>query len=410
MFVIEKDNAKIGIYLRSVILQKYDSIRKFCRAYLELMDGLTNDDEIRKLLNRFSQILKGTKRIQIDDLPYITELLGVSCEEILSAGKYHVPVSSHTTNYDIAFSHDKAVWDRYMKSEDKLFLNCDEYCKTVIDYALDFKNYDFIKYLLDEKFIWFVDISQWKHFGFTYGAGTSVKRRDIGSIDTHTPLEIQYQDELRTRTIALAVENEDFEVLDSLLAREVPEMHQANIVGYPDIDFQAYRNDELINAIALSNEKIIDYFSQEFIVTNKTGQDNSFLFPYLDAVIKAMLAYGKSDSAELLIRRAIQHNKKTLTTLKALIEESYNFYRDSLEFAPSDMNDYLKKQALFNFRFDPNSNLVSFFYTPEKRKHTGLITNIIHVESKQGTPLIKKLIKEMNVLFEEITSLKGDEQ
>lgn len=410
MFVLEKDDIKFGIYLRSAILQKYDSIRKFCRVYLELRDEETNDEEIRKLLNRFSQILKGKKRIQVNDLPYVTELLGVSCEEILSAGKNRVPVSNRITNYDIAFSHDKAVWDRYMKREDKLFLNCDEYGKSVIDYALDFKNYDFIKYLLDKKFIWFVDLSEWKRFGFSYGAGTSVKRRDIGSIDTHTPLEIQYQDELRTRTIALAVENEDFEVLDSLLAREIPEMHQAHMVGYLGIDFQTHRNEDLINAIALSYEKIIDYFSQEFIVTNQTGQDNTFLFPYLDDIIKAMLAYGKNDSAELLIRRAIQHNKKTLTKLKELIEESYNFYRESLGFGPSDRNDYIKKQALYNFRFDPNSNLVSFFYMPEKRKYTGLITNIIHFESKQGIPLIKGLIKEMNDLFEEITSLKGEEQ
>ena len=217
MFTLEKDDRKIRIYLRQTILKKYDSIRRFCRAYLELRDGSTNDEEIRKLLNRFSQILKGVKRIQVDDLPYVTELLEVSCEEILSAGKVHLPISSHMTNYDIAFSHDREVWERYMKREDKLFLNCDEYCKSVIDYALEFKNYDFIKYLINEKFIWFVDMSEWKHFGFTYGAGTSVKRREIGYIDTHTPLELQYQDELRIKTIALAIENEDFDVLDSLL-------------------------------------------------------------------------------------------------------------------------------------------------------------------------------------------------
>ena len=274
MFTLEKDDRKIGIYLRQTILKKYDSIRRFCRAYLELRDGSTNDEEIRKLLNRFSQILKGVKRIQVDDLPYVTELLEVSCEEILSAGKVHLPISSHMTNYDIAFSHDREVWERYMKREDKLFLNCDEYCKSVIDYALEFKNYDFIKYLINEKFIWFVDMSEWKHFGFTYGAGTSVKRREIGYIDTHTPLELQYQDELRIKTIALAIENEDFDVLDSLLAREIPEMHQANMVGYPAIDLQSRKNIDLIRAIALSNDQIIDYYSQEFIVKNQQKKDN----------------------------------------------------------------------------------------------------------------------------------------
>ena len=161
MFYLEKDDVKVGSYLKSLILKKFSSIRQFCRAYLELRDGTTDDEEIRKLLNRFSQILKGVKRIQTDDLPFVTELLQISCEEVLSAGKSHMPVSSHTTNYDIAFSTDRDVWDRYMKREDKLFLNCDEYCKSVIDYALEFKNYGFIKYLLDEGFIWFVDLSEW---------------------------------------------------------------------------------------------------------------------------------------------------------------------------------------------------------------------------------------------------------
>lgn len=409
MFVVEKDDIKIGAYLRSAILRNYDSIRKFCRAYLVLRDGSANDEEIRKLLNRFSQILKGKKRIQVDDLPFVTELLSISCEEVLSAGKLHVPVSSHVTNYDIAFSHDREVWDRYMKREDKLFLNSDEYCKTVIDYALDFKNYDFIKYLMEEKFIWFVDISEWKHFGFSYGAGTSVKQRDHGYIDTSTPLEIQYQDELRTRTIALAIENEDFDILDSLLAREVPELHDANMVGYPDVDFQVHRNDDVIRAVALSNDKIIDYYSQEFTVKNHTQKDNIFLYPYLDAVIKTMLENNKTNPAELLIRRAIKHNKQTLSKLKELLDESYTYYRERLGFELQDMDAYVKKQALFNFRFDTNSNLISYFYVPEKHKYNGLVTNIIRVDTKLGNPLIQELLNQLNSIFDEIVALKVEE-
>lgn len=57
------DDVEIGKHLKNVILKKYNSIRQFCKAYLELKDGSTNDEEIRKLLNRFSQILKGEKNI-----------------------------------------------------------------------------------------------------------------------------------------------------------------------------------------------------------------------------------------------------------------------------------------------------------------------------------------------------------
>ena len=57
------------------------------------------------------------------------------------------------TNYEIAFTDDPRVWKKYMEREDKIFLNSDEYGKTVIEYALEFKNYKFMKYLMDEGYM-----------------------------------------------------------------------------------------------------------------------------------------------------------------------------------------------------------------------------------------------------------------
>lgn len=406
MFKLENDTA-IGEYLRTAILKKYESIRKFCRAYLELKDGQTDDEEIRKLLNRFSQILKGTKRIQTDDLPYVTELLDVSCEEVLSAGKTHVPVSSHTTNYDIAFSKDRDVWEKYMKREDKLFLNCDEYCKSVIDYALEFKNYAFIKYLLDEHFIWFVDLSDWKAFGFTFGAGTSVKRRDVGYIDTHTPIEIQSQDSLRTQTIALAIENNDIDVLDALLAREIPELHSVNFF-YSHAEAPMEKNDDLLRAVALSdNEAIINYFSDEFPVKN-LKYTNRFVFPHLGELIDLMLENGRYRNAEICIRKAIRHNKSVLNGLNTLIKEAYEFNRSHLGFSPDGMDEYLKKQTMYDLCYDKMHNLVKYFYCPERHKNVGLVSNYIRVTSDKSNALIKELVAELNESCDAILALKGD--
>lgn len=64
---------------------------------------------------------------------------------------------------------------------------------------------------------------------------------------------------------------------------------------------------------------------------------------------------------------------------------------------------------IYNLRFDSNNNLVSFFYNPAKHEYVGFVTNIIHVESKYGTPLIKGLLRELNETFDKIISLKGDE-
>ena len=78
-----KTNEEIGAYLKKVILSKYPSCRQFCVAYIDLTIDFSDDpqdlrsEEIRKLTNRLSQILKGKKSIQTYDLPVFSELLGI---------------------------------------------------------------------------------------------------------------------------------------------------------------------------------------------------------------------------------------------------------------------------------------------------------------------------------------------
>jgi hypothetical protein len=292
-----------------------------------------------------------------------------------------------------------------MQREDKLFLNYDEYGKSVIDYALDFKNYEFIKYLIYEGFIWLVDPNKAPD-GLNYGAGTNVKRRDLRSADTDAPLEIQYQDKLRTRTIALAIENNDVGILDSLLARQVPAMHLASLAGHPSVDLQANRNEELIEAVANADDAIVAYFAEEFKVFNLQHRENTFLFPYLDSVMREMLNNNRFGSAEVCLRSAIRHNKSVYAQLKRLMEEAYQFFRSSLGFDPSDQ-DYLQKMVNNGFTFDSNSNLISFYYSPEKHKYIGFVSNILSLESSCANPLIKELIQEMNDVYAAILSLKG---
>ena len=215
MFKI-KTNEEIGEFLNYLISQKYSSTRKFCKDYLKLDRRPINDDEIRKMSNRMSQIIKGSKAIQTYDLPIFTELLDVTCEQILSAGEYCVPKNQRTTNYSIAFSKSKKEWDEYIKREDKLILNPDEYDKTVIDYAIEAGNYKFIKYLMDKEYIWFVN-NEHEHTFFyqTFGAGTSIERRKLGFHDM-LQYKLDSEDNLRMGIIALAAANNDFETLEML--------------------------------------------------------------------------------------------------------------------------------------------------------------------------------------------------
>ncbi len=399
MFQVE-DNKKIGKYLDNLIDKKYPSRRQFCAAYLENEGILVSDDELRKMNNRFTQIVKGKKGLQLYDLPIITELFGISCEELLSCGKVFVPVTTHVTNYDIAFSKDKKVWSEYMEREDKLFLNCDEYGKTVLDYAFEFKNYSFLKYLMDKKFIWLVDNSGWENFG--YGGGTSIKRRDIGDIDSRVPMQIKYEDEIRTNVIALAIENKDMKMLDELKARENPSLHLVN--NFPSrFDNSKYYNERLIEAIALADSEIIDYYSDEISVENVQGHTNIFMFPYIGKVMDLMILNQRKE-VELLLRKSIKHNKNVYEQLEDLTEKEYQRLKDYYKYSLDDeFIQKLQKDAWRYFDYSEQDDLVGLLCPGS----SGLISNIIKVTKKPADPLQKELVEELNKYYDLIVSKGG---
>jgi len=336
MFLLEsKEN--IGKYLKKLIKERgFEKDADFSRAYLKEKYrniDYTEDDlneQLKTTKSTFSQIFSGNKGITIEHLAIISKLLCVSCEEILSAGKQYASTRNHVTNYEIAQSHDRKVWDEYMKREDKLFLNCDEYRKTVIDYALEFKNYSFMKYLLDEGFIWFVDPNADDCDMYGYRAGTSIKPKELAKNypENRLPTEIRFQDRLRTQTIALAIENEDYDILESLRAREIPEMHQLTWNGINPAFI--YKNEDLIEAIANSeNEKVIDYFSDEFTIGIYNNKNITVVFPFLSDVIEKMLEIGNEKAAAVALKKAIFHNKDTFNKIDDMIKMACKLHHDS---------------------------------------------------------------------------------
>ena len=153
--MFKTNNEKIGKHLGNLIKNsEHKNDRQFCIAYLTLRDGEANPDDIQKMQNRICQIKNGKKGVQIEDLPIFSDLLGVSIEDILSAGTVLTLVLNRKTNYSIAFSNDPSEWEAYIKRDDKLILNPDEYDKTAIDYALEAGNYPFLKYLTEKGYIY----------------------------------------------------------------------------------------------------------------------------------------------------------------------------------------------------------------------------------------------------------------
>ena len=239
------DNKEIGVYLKSAIDKKYESVRQFGKACLEEKNIPTDNESLRNMSNRLSQILNGKKGIQLEDLPVLSKLLEMSCEEILSAGKCFAVTSNHLTNYYIATTKDKNEWDEYIKREDNLILNGDEYGKTVIDYALEFKNYAFMKYLVDNRYIWFVGTDNVDLWCYNFGAGTNIERnpmlmRNMSLLDS----KMNERYELRLKMITLAIELGDTKMLTELRAREIPTLYQVCLYSNQPVEIEKYFDEE----------------------------------------------------------------------------------------------------------------------------------------------------------------------
>lgn len=417
MFCLEKNNAKIGRYLNSLIEKsQYRSVRQFCIAYLKLANQNKSDEAIANMQNRMSQIIKGRKAIQTYDLPLFCELLGVSCEEILSAGKHYEPIRNHMTNYEIAFSDDPQQWDRYINREDQLFLNSDEYNKTVIDYALEFKNYKLMKYLMDNEYIWFVDGSKnncmSRMMGF--GAGTSITRHPTNTLET----ELTYQCEergLRQKMIALAMENNDFETMTSLRAREIPALYQLCVNPSAMDSFkdnyskEIIYSEELIPEIEKASAAVLDYFSEEFEITDQLGYKHIFVYPGLSALLDRMIQ-AQNQYTEVLLRKAIVHNTQVLNRLQPMVNESFELEKNYLDhnYVPKVPVDKVIESAMSFFRFDDEDGYLSYFFSRAKGDSPKFCANVIRVHSQSNDQPIALLIKELNASFEAVYEIEPD--
>lgn len=407
MFKIEKNNAKIGKYLAELIDQRYASRRDFGRQYLIAAgDAEPTAESINNMSNRLAQIIKGKKAIQIYDLPYFTNMLGVSCEQILSAGECAVPVSGRVTNYSIACSKDPKEWEEYIQREDKLVLNADEYCKTVLDYAIEFRNHGFIRFLMDHNYIWF-DSGNDRDYVMTFGAGTSIQHRHTGAVDCGLESQLHSADALRAELIALACDHDDIQMLQRLRAREIPQLYyQAHYLSGQHPDLDSHYNSRTVKHIAAASEYVLDYFTDSFGVrdhlSSRDGiqRTHTFMFPYISQLLD-LLVSANSDFTETAIKKAIRHNEQTYARLCGLIRLVKNDpqYPEHLWIKVcQDGLDYFENGSIVMFR--------AIYSTATAKFHVdGIITNVPHITKMPAQPTIKHLVEELNALYLKIKNI-----
>ena len=397
------DNQEIGAYISGLIEREFKSARQFCRAYLQT-EGINDPakEEIQRMANRLSQIRKGTKAIQIYDLPIFSELLHVSFEQILSAGRCGEPKNNRMTNYTIAQSHSRVEWIAYIEEKDKPILNPDEYGKTVLDYAIMFGNYDFLKFLVNENYIWF-DSRKDNDYVMTFGAGTNIQRikfeeRDNGVFIRKPDMDdLQYklatEDQLRMYIISFAADHNDLSMLKKLRAREIPELYyKAHFLSCSCPDFDAHYDKNMVSHIAKSGAKVLNYFTDPFEIRDRirykdgSKRKHTFMFPYISQLLD-MLIENNNPFLKTALEKSIDHNESTMEKLKLLIKESIHngcYYGDNW-----------KKEVDFH----ENGNIVHFRDT---LAIAGIITNIVRTTKKSKNSRMNFLIKKLNDSYNEI--------
>lgn len=403
-----KSNQEIGAYLKEVILSKYLSCRQFCVAYVDLTLDLQDDpndirsDEIRKLTNRLSQILKGVKAIQTYDLPVFSELLGRSCEEILTAGAVRKPILYRRTNYNIAFSQDENDWKEYLAREDCIAAYADEFGKTVVDYALEFKNYNFLRFLMENGYIQFVSNEETWSYGYNFGAKSLIKDKPL---ERHT-LENQFlQDStLRTRLITLALESDDESVLEGLRAREFPVQYTVIPYRCDAIKFADFYDENYIDAIVRANDKVFNYFCQEYYVTSLQAKDyrGKWLFPFFGAMIEKAIKVN-SNRALILSDIAIVHNREIYDGLR---KEVFRVAKEQKQFRSGVGFTEIIKDVLRDFHINEERNYISFYaHWCGGNSVSGLV---ISVNAKSKEKAIQDKIDNVNELYNKIINIQDN--
>ena len=338
------DNKRIGKYLSKLIdNSRFKNDRQFSIAYLHSTKTPESTENIQNMQNRICQIKKGNKSIQIYDLPVFAELLGVSTDDILSAGTVKLPTFTHKTNYSIAFSKEPKEIENYINREDKLFLNPDEYNKTFIDYALEAENYTLLKYLMDHNYIWFVGDNSKEYYCShrddsrdfeSFGAGTSIKRRELHNIDL-LEFTFKHQCDLRYKMISLALKEKDLEMLNKLHAKEVPFLYRLDMGGsYVVENFVLSKTknfQEFIETIVGSDNSIINYFFEPFTIKythlgHKYNFKNIFIAPFTGKILEALIINHQVFESKIFLQKAINHNQK----MKNIILKNIADYKQTL--------------------------------------------------------------------------------
>ena len=396
MFKIAEDN-QIGEFLREKIYRKFDSTRAFCREYLIRDKKEVDDDSLNNLANRFSQILKGNKKVQFYDIPILMDIFEISCESILSAGEYMSVNAERLTGYTVASVDNENVWGEYFNKKGNPAFNTDEYGRTIIDYAFEFDNYGLLKYMVDKEFVAVQNLGNSEKLFRTYCRVNIEENKELSGF-----FNGMFENEgLRLNLVVAAVKHNDVEMLEKLDARILPYFN-----GNFDIQCKRENTDvrirkllgKIVSLIASADDAVKDYFFEEYdcgsLKTDNPEIDKivsvsvSFMYPLADKVAEKLVE-NKNVYAVTAVGKIMEHNKNVLSALNEAVngeiktrtdelgntdEQSFEMFKNMLKvFYFSSRNKYVMNYNLFGINRNINTDFFFVNAITADRKTSELI-------------------------------------
>lgn len=315
----------MGEHLEKLIHEQYGSRRAFARAYLERTHRQKTVDEIA---TRLYKIVRGSQQMQLDDLQVFSELLDVSCEELLWDETMEED-TAEMDNYTVALSEDQEMWERYLQLPERPALYRDSYGRSLIDYAVEFKNLALLHYMLDHGYL-HLAMDNEANAGIIGTPGMmdlDVKERNSARYDFWMRQE-EVLPELRKDIICLAIECGNLELLEKMHARETPELYSACWYSNRLPTGEEHCDPEIMEALVSAKEEVLQYFAEKFEIEDQQGEKYQFVFPFLGELIERLIER-RSDVAVQLLRKAKSHNQSVYSKLCNLKEHAGQIAREA---------------------------------------------------------------------------------
>ena len=275
---------------------------------------------------------------------------------------------------------------------------------------------------MDHNYIWFVgDNSEEYYYSHrddsqdfeSFGAGTSIKRRELHNIDL-LEFTFKHQCDLRYKMISLALKEKDLEMLNKLHAKEVPFLYQPDLGGsYVVKNFvlsKSKKFEEFIETIANSDNTIIEYFFETFTVKyihlgHKFPFENILIAPFVGKILEALIINHRFFESKIFLQKAIDHNRKMKNIILKYIENYKqtltNYYEHQNGRNWENTEEMINADLYREYMFCKDNGFIRFspFFLAKSDTKTRIITNIINVTVNSNDSEVQFLINELNQLY-----------